>query len=115
MTGIKPMQKMSIVILPLLFSFNLWAADPPSEVVSFKCGLAIDAVFAALDTQADNPVTQEAMAKIDESNGEFICIPGDDSKIYVMVQSREMSDIENRLVFTVDTSTYRVVKTLFGR
>ena len=109
------MRKILIAILPWLFSFNLAAADPPSEVVSFKCGLAIDAVFAALDTQAENPVTQEAMAKIDEINGEFVCIPGDDSKIYVRVQSREMSDIENRLVFTVDTSTYRVVKTLFGR
>ena len=104
-----------IAMLPLLFSFNLAAADSPTEVVSFKCGLAIDAVFAALDTQAENPITQEAMAKIDESNGEFVCIPGDGSKIFVRVQSREMTDIENRLVFTVDTSTYRVVKTLFGR
>lgn len=109
------MRKFCIAILPWLFSFSLAAADPPSEVVSFKCGLAIDAVFAALDTQTDNPVTQEAMAKIDESNGEFVCIPGGASKIYVRVQSREMSDIENRLVFTIDTNTYRVVKTLFGR
>ncbi len=110
--GLKAILLMITLLLPGL---SLFAADPEQEVVSFKCGLAIDAVFAELDTQADNPVTQEALDRIDESNGEFVCISADESDIFVKLQAKDMGPTENRLVFTVNTRTYRVVKTLFGR
>ncbi|MCP4981406.1 MAG: hypothetical protein GY935_13025 [Gammaproteobacteria bacterium] len=108
--------KAILLMITLLFpGLSLLAADPQQEVVSFKCGLAIDAVFAELDTQVDNPVTQEALDRIDESNGEFVCITADESNIFVKLQAKDMGPTENRLVFTVNTRTYRVVKTLFGR
>ena len=109
------MKKISMVLLLGLSAFNLLAAGPEGEIISFRCGLAIDAVIAELDTQASNEVTQEAMSKIDETNGEFVCIPVDDSKIFVRLQSKVMSATDNRLLFTVNTQTYRVIKTLYGR
>ncbi|MDH3535134.1 MAG: hypothetical protein OER87_05260, partial [Gammaproteobacteria bacterium] len=57
------------------------AAEPVQETVSFSCGLAIDAVIAEMDSQAGNPVTQEALGKIDEKTGEFVCITTDESTI----------------------------------
>ncbi len=109
------MKKIIVIFLLGLSVFNLVAAAPEGEIVSFRCGLAIDAVIAELDTQASNPVTQEAMSKIDETNGEFVCIPVDDLKIFVRLQSKAMSATDNRLLFTVNTQTYRVTKTLYGR
>ncbi len=85
------------------------------EVVSFKCSLAIDAVIAEMDKQASNPITQEALSKINDKNGEFVCIQTDDSKMYVRLQSKEMTATDNRLVFTIDPQTYSVLKTYYGR
>ena len=94
---------------------NLLHADSSGEVVSFRCGLAIDAVIAEMDKQAGNLVTQEALSAINEKNGEFVCIQKDDSKMFVRLQSKQMKATDNRLVFTIDVRTYRVLKTFYGR
>ena len=87
-------------------------AEP--EIISFRCALALDAVVAELDTQAENPVTQQALERIDEDRGEFICVRADQTTIVVRLQSPDMTPTEGRLVFTVDARTYRVLKTYFG-
>lgn len=94
---------------------GLLHAESIEEVVSFRCSLAIDAVIAEMDKQAENLVTQEALSAINEKNGEFVCIQTDDSKMFVRLQSREMTALDNRLVFTIDVKTYRVLKTFYGR
>lgn len=94
---------------------NLLHAESSEEVVSFRCSLAIDAVFAEMDKQAENLVTQEALSQINDKNGEFVCIQTDDSKMFVRLQSKEMNPLDNRLVFTIDVNTYRVLKTFYGR
>ncbi len=93
---------------------SLQAGNHTAEIVSFRCSLAIDATFAELDRQAENPVTQEAMSRIDENSGQFVCIKGKDSKMYVRLQSTDMVASDNKLVFTIDTRTYKVIKTLYG-
>ena len=103
-----------IIATALACHASLAAAESAQEVVSFKCGLAIDAVIAEMDSQAGNPVTQEALSKIDENNGEFVCIQSDASTIFVRLQSTQMHAADNKLVFTVDTNRYRVLKTFYG-
>jgi hypothetical protein len=115
----KPMKKTFVALALALAAFGPLAQEttqkPEQETVSFKCGLAIDAVFAELDTQTENPVTQEAMGRIDENNGEFICLAADANSIFVAIQPRDINATENRLLFTVDTRSYRVVKTIYSR
>lgn len=94
---------------------SLLAAESVEEVVSFRCGLAIDAVIAEMDKQSGNPVTQEALSKIDDKNGEFVCIQTEESKLLVRLQYKGMLATDNRLLFTVDPRTYRVLKTYYGR
>lgn len=94
---------------------GLLHAEYSEEVVSFRCSLAIDAVIAEMDKQSENLVTQEALSKINEKNGEFVCIQTDDSKMSVRLQYKEMKPTDNRLVFTIDVKTYRVLKTYYGR
>jgi hypothetical protein len=105
-------------LLALIFGIatpTLLHAEPSEEVVSFRCSLAIDAVIAEMDKQAENLVTQEALSQVNEKNGEFVCIQTDDSKMFVRLQSKEMKATDNRLVFTIDVKTYRVLKTFYGR
>lgn len=105
-------------LLALIFGIatpSLLHAESSGEVVSFRCGLAIDAVIAEMDKQAGNLVTQEALSAVNEQNGEFVCIEADDSKMFVRLQSKEMKATDNRLVFTIDVRTYRVLKTFYGR
>ena len=109
------MQKSLLAITLATATPFLLAADAVEEVVSFRCGLAIDAVIAAMDKQSENLVTQEALGRINDDNGEFVCVEAEGSKLFVRLQSKQMSAIENRLVFTVDTRTYRVLKTYYGR
>jgi len=109
------MHKILLAIALSLSSPHLIAAEPTEEVVSFKCSLAIDAAFRAMDKQTDNKVTQEALSKIDDSNGEFVCIYAGEKKIFVRLQSTDMGPLDNKLLFTVDARTYAVVKTQFGR
>ena len=109
------MQKSSLAIILAMASPILHAAESVEEVVSFRCGLAIDAVIAEMDKQSGNLVTQEALGKINDENGEFVCVQTEESKLFVRLQSREMSATESRLIFTVDPQTYRVLKTYYGR
>ena len=90
------------------------AQQPDAEVVSFRCVLALDAVLAELDRQADNPVIEQALARIDEDRGEFVCARADAATIVVRLQSPDLAPAEGKLVFTVDPATYRVMKTYFG-
>ena len=108
------MQKTLLAIAVLLSALNSVTAQESEEVVSMRCGLAIDAVFAELDKQAENPVTQQALDSIDDDNGQFICLQADDSKIYVRLQSKQMTAIDNKLLFTVNAKTYRVTRTQYG-
>jgi Mlc titration factor MtfA (ptsG expression regulator) len=85
------------------------------ELVSFSCALAIDAVLKKLDEQPQNLVIQQALAEIDDRNGQFVCIPINANELQVRLQSTDMSDADNRLVFLLDAKTYSVRKTFYGR
>ncbi len=97
-----------------LASGYVYAAEPATEVVSFRCALAIDAVLTELDTQA-NPVIQEALSTIDDVNGQLVCIQMSSKEIQVRLQSTDMTSADNRLVFSIDAKTYNVLKTFYGR
>lgn len=90
-------------------------AAPPEELVSFKCALAIGAVFKELEALSENKVTKEAIDEIDDRNGEFVCIYLSPREIQVRLQSTDMTGADNRLVFSLDASTYVVRKTFYGR
>jgi len=109
------MQRFVLTFILAISAPSLLLAESTEEVVSFRCSLAIDAVIAEMDKQAENLVTQEALSQINEKNGEFVCIQTDDSKMFVRLQSKEMNALDNRLVFTIDVKTYRVLKTFYGR
>lgn len=99
----------------LALGFACFAAQAQeAEVISFRCTLALDAVIAELDTQASNPVTQQALERIDEDSGEFVCIRADEKTIFVRLQAPGMVATESKLVFTVDARTYEVLKTYYG-
>jgi hypothetical protein len=89
---IENMQRFVLSFILAIATPSLLLAETTEEVVSFRCSLAIDAVFAEMDKQAENLVTQEALSQINEKNGEFVCIQTDD-----------------------DVNTYRVLKTFYGR
>lgn len=90
-------------------------AQADEELVSFRCALAIDAVLAKLDTSVENLVIQQAMAHINDVNGQMVCIPMSADEIQVRLQSTEMTGNDNRLVFSLDARTYEVRKTFYGR
>ena len=90
------------------------AQQSEGEVVSFRCALALDAVISELDKQAGNPVTQQALERSGEDNGEFVCIRADPKTIFVRLQSPDMGPTDSRLVFSIDARTYEVLKTYFG-
>jgi len=94
---------------------NPLAAQSSAELVSFRCALAIDSVLAELDMSSENLVIQQALAHINEVNGQLVCIPISDSEIQVRLQSTEMTGNDNRLVFSLDAKTYQVRKTFYGR
>ena len=112
------MNKTGIATLLALFGLGLAgygaAQESEPEIVSFRCVLAFDAVLAELDRQAENPVTQQALERIDEERGEFVCVRARDETIVVRLQSPDLAPTEGRLIFTVDPATYRVMKTYFG-
>ncbi len=91
------------------------AAAPPEEVASFKCALAIKAVFAELEKLSENPITKEAIGNINDQNGQFSCIEINPGEIQVRLQSTDLTSPDNRLVFALDATTYVVRKTFFGR
>ena len=94
---------------------NPLAAQSGAELVSFRCALAIDAVLAELDSNSENLVIQQELNRIDDSNGQFVCIPISADEIQVRLQSTDMTGNDNRLVFSLDAKTYRVRKTFYGR
>jgi len=52
---------------------------------------------------------------IDENNGEFVCLQPGDGKIFVGLQSTEMSINDNRLMFTINSLNYEIERTIYGR
>lgn len=104
-----------LLALPTLAPLKPATAAPPEELVSFRCALAIKAVFAELEKLLENPVTKEAVGKIDDQSGEFVCIYISPREIQVRLQSTDMTLADNRLVFALDAVTYVVLKTYFGR
>ena len=109
--------RVPVILLALLALAqpNPAAAAPPEELVSFKCALAIGAVFKELEKLSENLVTKEAIGDIDDQNGEFVCIYINPKEIQVRLQSTDLTTADNRLVFSLDASTYVVLKTYFGR
>ena len=102
------------VLLSGLASGYVYAAEPATEVVSFRCALAIDAALAELDKQV-NPIIGEALSTIDDVNGQLVCIQMSSKEIQVRLQSTDMTSADNRLVFSIDANTYTVLKTFYGR
>jgi len=89
--------------------------EQESELVSFRCALAIDAVLARLDEQTQNLVIQQALESINDKNGQLVCIYMSADEIQVRLQSTDMTSADNRLVFSLDAKTYSVRKTFYGR
>ena len=102
-------------LLAGLLCTNPVATLRAEELVSFRCALAIDAVFAEMDKQAQNLVMQQALSSIDDVNGQLVCIQMDADEIQVRLQSTQMADNDNRLVFSLDAKTYSVRKVFYGR
>ncbi len=107
------------LLLTLLAGFycvSPFAAEPREvEQVSFRCALAIDAVLGRLDTQTENLVIKQALDRINEQNGQFVCISMSADEIQVRLQASDMTAADNRLVFSLDAKTYKVLKTYYGR
>ena len=109
------MIKLLLVISLVLVNPVVTAATSTGQIISLKCGYAIATVIGEMGTQTSNAVMQEALSKINENNGEFVCLQPGDGKIYVRLQSTEMSAADNKLVFTIDTHSYEIERTLYGK
>ena len=115
MTGKKFVRIFLTALLPFVLFGNLRAAQLEEEVVSFSCALAIDAALAELDEDAHNLVIQHALSTINEENGQLVCIVMSANEIQVRLQSTDMKASDNRLVLSINTKTYKVRKTFYGR
>ena len=109
------MKKLLLIISLVFIGPVATAATTTAQIVSLKCGYAIAAVIGEMGTQTSNKVMQEALSLIDENNGEFACLQPADGKIYVGLQSTEMSINDNRLLFTINPLSYEIEKTIYGR
>jgi len=112
------LRRLITVLLSALLFGNLSIAESAEELVSLKCARAIDAALAELDEldeQAENLVIKDVLSKIDDVNGQMVCIPMNASEIQVRLQSTDMGYSDNRLVFSIDVKTYTVLKTFYGR
>jgi hypothetical protein len=112
------LRRLITVLLSGLLFGNLSIAESAEELVSFKCARAIEAALAELDEldeQAGNLVIKDVLSKIDDSNGQLVCIPMSAKEIQVRLQSTDMGYSDNRLVFSIDAKTYTVLKTFYGR
>ncbi len=115
--GYVPRRLITVLLSGLLFG-NFSIAVSAEELVSLKCARAIDAALAELaelDQQAENLVIKDVLSKIDDVNGQLVCIPMSASEIQVRLQSTDMGYSDNRLVFSIDAKTYTVLKTFYGR
>ncbi len=105
-----------LTLLAGFYSVNPASAEPgEEEQVSFRCALAIDAVLARLDEQIENLVIKQALDRITEQNGQLVCIPMSANEIQVRLQASDMTAADNRLVFSLNAKTYKVLKTFYGR
>jgi len=109
------MKKLLLVISLVFISPAVIAATPTAQVVSLKCGYAIATVIGEMGTQTTNKVMQEALSLIDENSGEFVCLQPDDEKIYVRLQSTEMTTNDYKLLFTINTLSYEIERTIYAR
>ena len=109
------MKKLLLLINLVFISPAVTAATTTPQVISLKCSYAIAAVIGEMGTQTDNKVMQEALSLINEDNGEFVCLQPGDGKIYVGLQSTEMTASDNRLVFTINPLSYEIERTIYGR
>lgn len=109
------MKKYLLVIYLAFISPVVTGATPTEQVISLKCSYAIAAVIGEMGTETTNLIMQEALSKIDENNGEFLCRDAGNGKIYVRLQSREMNASDNKLVFTINTLNYEIERTIYGR
>ena len=104
-----------ILLATYLFLFNPASGVAAVEqTVSLKCSYAIATVLGEMGTTT-NKVMKEALRLINEDNGEFICRRPGNGKIYVRLQSTEMSAEDNKLVFTIDGRSYEIEKTIYTR
>jgi hypothetical protein len=110
-----PAHQLLIVLLSGFLFGHLSSARSAEEVVSFSCALAIDAALAKLDEQPTNLVIRQALSKINDVNGQLVCFPMSADEIQVRLQSTDMADADNRLVFSIDAKTYTVLKIFYGR
>lgn len=113
--GEKAVRIFLTALLPFVLLGNLRAAELEEEVVSFSCALAIDAALAELDKDAHNLVIQHALSTINEENGQLVCIVMSANEIQVRLQSTDMKFSDNRLVLSINSKTYKVEKTFYGR
>ena len=109
------MKKLLLVINLVFIPPAVTAATSTTQVISLKCSYAIAAVIGEMGTLTGNKVMQEALSLIDEDNGEFVCLQPGDGKIYVRLQSTEMTANDNKLVFTINMLSYEIEKTIYGR
>jgi len=108
------MKKLLLVIILAFISPVVTGTTTTGQVISLKCSYAIAAVIGEMGTTT-NKIMQEALREIDENNGEFVCLQPDNGKIYVRLQSTSMSANDNKLMFTINTRSYEIEKTIYGR
>ena len=108
------MKKLLLVISLAFISPTVTGATTTAQVISLQCGYAIATVIGEMGTTS-NKIMQEALSEIDDNNGEFVCLQAGNGKIYVRLRSTEMSANDNKLVFTIDTLSYEIEKTTYGR
>jgi hypothetical protein len=109
------MKKLLLVINLVFIPPAVTAATSTTQIISLKCSYAIAAVIGEMGTLTGNKVMQEALSLIDEDNGEFVCLQQGDGKIYIGLQSTEMATNGNRLMFTVNSLSYEIERTIYGR
>jgi hypothetical protein len=109
------MKKLLLAITLVFISPAVTAATAATQIISLKCSYAIAAVIGEMGTQTSNKVMQEALSLIDENNGEFVCLQPGDGKIYVRLQSTEMTTKDNKLLFTINMLSYEIERTIYGR
>lgn len=107
--------KKLVLVINLVFISPVVTGATTGQVISLKCSYAIAAVIGEMGTQTKNLIMQDALSKIDENNGEFVCLQPGDGKIYVRLQSTEMIATDNKLVFTINSLSYEIERTIYGR
>jgi len=108
------MKELLLAITLAFLSPVVTVAAATGQVISLKCSYAIATVIGEMGTTS-NKVMQEALTEINDDNGEFVCLQPGNGKIYVRLQSTEMSANDNKLVFTINTRSYEIEKTTYGR